>query len=216
MDAFQRYSTYDVRPSTNFFIHPRHFDSLYPYDFHLNLLAEPQRISQQIGSLSCESSTHPHFLAAIPETEKPYQIRDRSKPQFFPTMLRHNPYPDTPLAPRNVTVPPRPSSMSQTVAVRSLLQRPPIPEVSGYLYHLGKANDDHRGKYLELVLQNKNVDLDKAAPFLAVTDKTCYTSHGVIKINNVSRKSLLRVLRLDFETVDCFQALLLCNFELES
>lgn len=61
-----------------------------------------------------------------------------------------------------------------------------IPEISGYLYSLGKARDDHQGKYAEFVLQNKNIDLEKTAPFSPVTNNTVYAGHGVVKINNVS------------------------------
>lgn len=60
------------------------------------------------------------------------------------------------------------------------------PEVSGYLHSHGKARDDYKGKYLEYVLQAKDIDIETAPPFQPVTDKVGYANHGVIKINNVS------------------------------
>lgn len=58
-------------------------------------------------------------------------------------------------------------------------------EVCGYLHSQGRVRDNFKGKYLEYLLQNKNIDVEVAPPFQPVTDKAGYAAHGVVKINNV-------------------------------
>jgi len=64
------------------------------------------------------------------------------------------------------------------------------PDVSGYLHSQGKARDDYHGKYLEYVLQAKDIHVENAPPFRPVTAQAGYANHGVVKINNVSLSSL--------------------------
>lgn len=64
-------------------------------------------------------------------------------------------------------------------------------ELSGYLHSHGKTRDGCRGRYLEYVLQARDVDIENAPPVGPVTAKAAYANHGVVKINNVSIPCLI-------------------------
>lgn len=65
------------------------------------------------------------------------------------------------------------------------------PELTGYLHSHGKTRDGCRGRYLECVLQARDVDIENAPPVGPVAAKAAYANHGVVKINNVSIPCLI-------------------------
>ena len=69
--------------------------------------------------------------------------------------------------------------------IQGVQQEDTLPELSGYLRSLGKAYDDYNGGVLEYMLDNRKIAIDYLPPFSTLIEKTGYTSHGVVKINNI-------------------------------
>lgn len=83
------------------------------------------------------------------------------------------------------------SASNYMAAMRQQIVRPDTA-VSDYAWKHGKARDHSAGRYIETMLENKGIDIDNPPPLQAIADGSASTSHGVVKINNVSFHCLCR------------------------